>query len=150
MRASVEPCVRSPHLPTTEGCLYVPSDVRDRLLAWAQTSPVLGNLGIARTIDWLSAKYWWPILGHPDLRRYLLHLRTEQDTFPVANSTRCQFHNNPCPFSPWTLSQTSLSEGHTTILVVGDQFSKACRLIPPTGLHTALTAEALFSHIFWH
>ena len=43
------------------------------------------------------------------------------------------------------------SQGSTTILVVVDRFSKSCRLIPLPGLPTALqTAEALFTHVFWH
>ncbi len=41
------------------------------------------------------------------------------------------------------------SNGYTTILVIIDRFSKACRLIPLKGLPTAIeTAQALFHHVF--
>ncbi|KAI2649034.1 Retrotransposon-derived protein PEG10 [Labeo rohita] len=41
------------------------------------------------------------------------------------------------------------SNGYTTILVIIDRFSKACRLIPLKGLPTSMdTAQALFHHVF--
>ncbi|KAK3556146.1 hypothetical protein QTP70_005632 [Hemibagrus guttatus] len=41
------------------------------------------------------------------------------------------------------------SEGHTTVLVVVNHFSKGCKLIPLKGLPSAMqTAEALFLHVF--
>ena len=43
------------------------------------------------------------------------------------------------------------SQGNTIILVIVDQFSKACRLLPLPRLPLAMqTAEALFAHIFRH
>lgn len=41
------------------------------------------------------------------------------------------------------------SDGYTCVLVVVNQFSKACHLIPLRGLPTAMeTAEMLFNHVF--
>ena len=55
------------------------------------------------------------------------------------------------PLSMAFVTDLPPSEGHTTILVVVDRFSKACCLIPLPGLPTAMqTAAALFSHIFRH
>ena len=43
------------------------------------------------------------------------------------------------------------SQGNTTVLVVVDQFSKSCHLLPLPGLPTDLqTAEALFTQVFRH
>ncbi len=61
----------------------------------------------------------------------------------------------PIPRRPWShlgidfATDLPSSNGFTTILVVIDRFSKACKLIPLRGLPTALeTAEALFQHVF--
>ncbi|KAK6329290.1 hypothetical protein J4Q44_G00012680 [Coregonus suidteri] len=63
----------------------------------------------------------------------------------------------PVPQRPWShlsvdfVTDLPPSQGNTTILVVVDRFSKACRLIPMPGLPTALqTADALFTHVFRH
>ncbi|KAL6479465.1 hypothetical protein MHYP_G00128980 [Metynnis hypsauchen] len=47
------------------------------------------------------------------------------------------------------LTDLPSSQGFTTILVIIDRFSKACKLIPFSSIPTAfLTAEALFTHVF--
>ena len=67
-------------------------------------------------------------------------------TCPEVNYTPYPFHNDPQP-----VDRSHPSQGNTTILVVVDCFSKSCRLLPLPGLPTALqTAEALFTHVFWH
>ncbi len=61
----------------------------------------------------------------------------------------------PIPQRPWShlavdfVTDLPSSNGYTTILVIIDRFSKACRLIPLKGLPTAIeTAQALFHHVF--
>ncbi|XP_029574582.1 uncharacterized protein LOC115165534 [Salmo trutta] len=44
-------------------CIYLPSDVRDRLLTWAHTATLSGHSGIAGTIDSLSGTGGPPWLG---------------------------------------------------------------------------------------
>ncbi|KAL0187826.1 hypothetical protein M9458_014925, partial [Cirrhinus mrigala] len=58
----------------------------------------------------------------------------------------------PLPHRPWShlgvdfVTDLPASKGYTTILVLVDHFSKACKLIP-----TALEmAEALFQHVFFN
>ncbi|KAK3553382.1 hypothetical protein QTP70_003555 [Hemibagrus guttatus] len=61
----------------------------------------------------------------------------------------------PIPQGPWShlsidfVTDLPPSNGFTTILVIIDRFSKACRLIPLKGLPTAMeTAQSLFHHVF--
>uniref|UniRef100_W5LUZ2 Integrase catalytic domain-containing protein n=1 Tax=Astyanax mexicanus TaxID=7994 RepID=W5LUZ2_ASTMX len=61
----------------------------------------------------------------------------------------------PIPHRPWShlsidyITDLPPSQGFTTILVIIDRFSKACKLIPFSSIPTAfLTAEALFTHVF--
>ncbi|KAJ7997424.1 hypothetical protein DPEC_G00228830 [Dallia pectoralis] len=103
-------------------------DVRDRLICWAHTSVSSGHPGIGRTVRCLTNKYWWPGLAK-DVRLY------------VSSCSVCAQCKAP----------RHLPAGHTTVLVVVDRFSKACRFLPLGGLPTALqTAEALFTHVFRH
>nr|XP_029532047.1 uncharacterized protein LOC115139013 [Oncorhynchus nerka] len=84
----------------------------------------------------------------------MLHLRREQDTEmpplwqtpPAAGSP-----TNLVPSLRGLCHRPSPLGGHTTILVVVDRFSKACRLIPLPILPTDMqTVEDLFSHVFRH
>ncbi|KAK3535142.1 hypothetical protein QTP70_004797 [Hemibagrus guttatus] len=61
----------------------------------------------------------------------------------------------PVPRHPWShisidfLTDLPNSGGFTAVMVVIDQFSKACKLVPMKRLPTALqTADALFQHVF--
>ncbi len=61
------------------------------------------------------------------------------------------------PRRPWShfgidfVTDLPNSEGNTCVFVAVDRFSKACKLVPLTGLPTALeTAEILFTHVFWN
>ncbi len=61
----------------------------------------------------------------------------------------------PIPQRPWShlsrdfVTVLSLSNGFTTVQIIIDRFSKACRLIPLKSLPTAMeTAQALFHYVF--
>ena len=62
VNADIERAVHAEPTPTQcpVGRKYVPSDVRDRLICWAHTSPSSGHPGIDQTVRCLSGKYWWP------------------------------------------------------------------------------------------
>ncbi|XP_070301922.1 EGF domain-specific O-linked N-acetylglucosamine transferase-like [Salvelinus sp. IW2-2015] len=70
--ADIERASRSEPIPPDcpAGRMYVPFDVRDRLICWAHTSPSSGHPGIGRTVRCLSGKYWWPTLAK-DVRVYV-------------------------------------------------------------------------------
>lgn len=96
------------HCP--EGRIYVPSDVRDRLLTWAHTAPVSGHLVklVLLTISPPSTggPPWPGTSRFTSLPDPPAHRARHLNTSPMANSTRCRFHNDPGPISSWTLSQT--------------------------------------------
>ncbi|KAJ8002314.1 hypothetical protein DPEC_G00178590 [Dallia pectoralis] len=113
----------------------VPRGARVRAAGCSRPSHLLGHTsvssghpGIGRTVRCLTNKYWWPGLAK-DVRLY------------VSSCSVCAQCKVP----------RHLPAGHTTVLVVVDRFSKACRFLPLRGLPTALqTAEALFTHVFRH
>ncbi|KAK3543934.1 hypothetical protein QTP70_031846 [Hemibagrus guttatus] len=58
-------------------------------------------------------------------------------------------HTSLCSGHSGFVTDLPPSNGFTTILVIIDRFSKACRLIPLKGLPTAMeTAQSLFHHVF--
>jgi hypothetical protein len=133
-----------------------PYTVRDRLIYWAHTSPSSGHPGIGRTVRCLSGKYWWPTLAKVE-RVYVSSWSVCAQCKTPRHLPRGKLHPLPIPQQPWsTLSINFLtdfppSQGNTMILVVVDRLSKSCRLLPLTGLPTALqTAEALLTHVFRH
>ncbi|KAK6303564.1 hypothetical protein J4Q44_G00260180 [Coregonus suidteri] len=138
------------------GRTYVPLEVRDRLIYWAHTSPSSGHPGIGRTVHCLSTKYWWPMLAR-DVRVYVSSCSVCAQCKAPRHLPRGKLQPLPVPQRPWShlsvdfVTDLPPSQGNTTILVVVDRFSKACRLLPMPGLPTALqTAEALFTHVFRH
>ncbi len=63
----------------------------------------------------------------------------------------------PIPHRPWShigidfVTDLPNSDGNTCVFVTVDHFSKACKLVPLSGLPTALEmAEILFNHVFWN
>ncbi len=86
-----------------------------------------------------------PILHHPDPD---LELILEVDASSTGNGVLLSQR-------PWShiaidfVKDVPASQGHTTILMVIDRFSKACRLIPLPKIPTALeTAEVLCNYVF--
>uniref|UniRef100_A0AAY5KNP0 Gypsy retrotransposon integrase-like protein 1 n=1 Tax=Esox lucius TaxID=8010 RepID=A0AAY5KNP0_ESOLU len=146
-----------PSPPTCpEGRTYVPASVRDRLIYWAHTSASSGHPGIGPTVRALAGKYWWPTLAK-DVRVYVSSCSVCAQSKAPRHLPVGKLHPLPIPQRPWShlsvdfLTDLPPSQGHTTILVVVDRFSKSCRLLPLPGLPTALqTAEALVTHVFRH
>lgn len=133
---------------------YVPQSFRNPLLTAAHSVPGTGHPGISGTLTLLREKYWWPGMTR-DVRQF------------VCSCADCAMAKSPrhlpagkllplaLPHRPWShlgidyATDLPPSKGYTSILVVVDRFSKACKLIPMKGIPTASeTAEAFFTHVF--
>ncbi|KAL0165899.1 hypothetical protein M9458_037743, partial [Cirrhinus mrigala] len=139
-----------------EGKQYIPSSLRHCLLDSVHTSPGSGHPGGKRTLSLLRNHYWWPQMTR-DVYRYIRGCVV----CAINNTSRRLPEGKLVPLSipqrPWShigidfATDLPKSDGFTTILVVIDHFSKACKLIPLPGLPTAMnTAQLLFSQIFRH
>ncbi|KAK3548165.1 hypothetical protein QTP70_004859 [Hemibagrus guttatus] len=128
--------------------LYVPALLRLRVLQWVHDSPSNGHPGIRRTAQLTQHRFWWPSLSHD-----------ATDFVKAQSCTSCQLPEGllkPLPIlqRPWShiavdfLTELPDSRGFTTVLVIADQFSKACKLIPLKGLPTAReTTLAFFQQV---
>ncbi len=137
-----------------EGKSFVPTALRLALLDSVHSSPGSGHPGNQRTLSLLRNKYWWPNMAR-DVARYIKGCSVCAIASTPRRLPEGKLVPLPIPHRPWShlgidfATDLPSSNGFTTILVVIDRFSKACKLIPLRGLPTALeTAEALFQLVF--
>lgn len=135
-------------------CLFVPSIVRSQVLQWGHSSRLTCHPGAARTLDFLQRKFWWPTIKE-DTQAFVAACPTCNQGKVPHQTPQGLLHPLPIPQWPWShLSMDFItglppSQGNTTILVIVDRFSKACRFIPLPNLPSAKeTAEIVVEHVF--
>ncbi|KAK3556384.1 hypothetical protein QTP70_008001 [Hemibagrus guttatus] len=144
--------------PTPTGCPptkhYVPSNLRIRVMQWVHTSLCSGHPGILRTLRLTQNSFWWPSMVK-DVATYVKSCSICAQSKTPKELPSGLLQPLPIPQRPWShlsidfVTDLPPSNGFTTILVIIDIFSKACRLIPLKGLPTAMeTAQSLFHHVF--
>ncbi|KAK3535399.1 hypothetical protein QTP70_012828 [Hemibagrus guttatus] len=144
--------------PTPPGCPpnkhSVPSNLRIRVMQWVHTSLCSGHPGISRILHLTQNSFWWPSMVK-DVANYVKSCSVCAQSKTPKELPSGLLQPLPIPQRPWShlsidfVMDLPPSNGFTTILVIIDRFSKACRLIPLKGLPTAMeTAQSLFHHVF--
>ncbi len=140
---------RMPTQPT-----ICPQALRDRTLQWVHTSLGSGHPGIHRTNTLVRNAFWWPTMNR-DITNFVKSCTTCAQSKTPRELPASLLQPLPIPHRPWShlsinfITDLPTSNGFTTILVIIDRFSKACRLVPLKGLPTAMeTALELFQHVF--
>ncbi|KAI5086375.1 hypothetical protein C0J45_23376, partial [Silurus meridionalis] len=144
--------------PTPAGCpegrLYVPDQLRSRVLQWCHCSRLFCHPGTPRTLALLRQRFWWPTIRE-DICQFVA-------ACPVCaqhKSSRCPpaglLRPLPVPHRPWShialdfVTGLPPSAGHTAILSVTYRFSKMAHFIPLPKLPSAKeTAQLLLQHVF--
>ena len=134
--------------------LFVPTTVRSQVLQWGHSSRLTCHPGVTLTLDFLQRRFWWPSLKE-ETRSFVAACPTCNQGKVPHRPPQGLLLPLPIPRRPWShLSMdfvTGLppSQGHTTILVVVDRFSKACRCIPLPKLPSAKeNAGKVIEHVF--
>ncbi|KAK3552186.1 hypothetical protein QTP86_005112 [Hemibagrus guttatus] len=98
--------------------------------------------------------FWWPSQSH-DVTDFVRAYTVCAQSRTSRQLPEGLLKPLPIPRRPWShiavdfLTDLPDSSGFTTVLVITDRFSKACKLIPLNGLPTAWeTAITLFQHVF--
>ncbi|KAK3571296.1 hypothetical protein QTP86_005932 [Hemibagrus guttatus] len=144
--------------PTPPGCPpnkhYVPLNLQVRVMQWVHTSLCSGHPGISRTHHLTQNSFWWPSIVK-DVANYVKSCSVCAQSKTPKELLFGLLQPLPIPQRPWShlsidfITDLPPSNGFTTILVIIDRSSKACRLIPLKGLPTVMeTAESLFHHVF--
>uniref|UniRef100_A0A8C7X743 Gypsy retrotransposon integrase-like protein 1 n=1 Tax=Oryzias sinensis TaxID=183150 RepID=A0A8C7X743_9TELE len=144
------------HPDPPAGTLYVPSSLRSEAITWAHASRIACHGGVARTLNLLRRRFFWPSMGK-DVKEYVAACST---------CARSKSSNSPpsgllqplsTPSRPWShiavdfVTGLPLSQGNTVILTVIDRFTKFVHFIPLPQLPSASeTAEVLVQNVFRH
>lgn len=144
--------------PTPQACpenkIFVPTLLRDKLIAEVHTHPSSGHPGGTATVQPIQSRYWWPSINK-DVINFLNKCAPCQMAKHSRHRPAGLLQPLEIPRRPWShiaidfVTDLPQSQGNTTILTVVDRFSKACRLIAMPKLPTALeTAELLCAYVF--
>ena len=134
-------------------CLFVPSELRAKVLDWGHTHKLSGHPGAARTEEFLRRRFWWPGLS-ADTRAFVaacdVCARGKNSHRPPAGL----LHPLEIPSRPWShiamdfVTGLPLSNGHSVILTIVDRFSKAVHYVPLAKLPSSSElAELLALHV---
>jgi hypothetical protein len=81
--------------------LFVPDDVRSRVLLWGHSSKLTCHPGITRTLDFIRRRFWWPSMD-ADVRAFVAACatcaRNKTSTRPRSGLLRPL----PIPNRPWS------------------------------------------------
>ncbi|KAK3524938.1 hypothetical protein QTP86_011483 [Hemibagrus guttatus] len=138
--------------PSTK--VYVPLQFRQQVLQWVHEAPCYGHPGILRSTQLTLHRFWWPSL-RTDVERFVRSCSNCVQSRVSHQLPEGLREPLPTPKRPWShlsvdfLTDLPNSGGFTTVMVMVDRFSKACKLIPLKGSPTPMqTVEAMFQHVF--
>ncbi|KAK3560567.1 hypothetical protein QTP86_010901 [Hemibagrus guttatus] len=121
---------------------------------WVHESLSMGHPGVHRSSQLLHCRFWWATLKR-DVKNFVKSCPTCTQTRGSHQIPEGLLEPLPVPQQPWSHISTDFltalprSWGFTTVMVIVDRFSKACKLVPMKGLPTALqTADALLQDVF--
>uniref|UniRef100_A0A8C7Y9I5 Gypsy retrotransposon integrase-like protein 1 n=1 Tax=Oryzias sinensis TaxID=183150 RepID=A0A8C7Y9I5_9TELE len=132
---------QSPSACPTE-CLYVPDDLRARVMQWFHSSRMFCHPGQRRTYSVIRQRFWWPSMRE-DINEYVSACPECAQVKTTSSPPAGLLQPLPVPRRPW--SHISLdfvtglppSDGMTVILTVVDRFSKMVHFIALPKLPTA-------------
>ncbi len=114
---------------------FLPQGLSLWVMQWVHTSLSSGHPGIARTLRLLQNSFWWPLMTK-DVVTYVKSGQTCTQSKTPKELPSGLLQPLPIPQRPWShlsidfVTDLPLSNGFTTVIVIIDCFSKACRLIP--------------------
>uniref|UniRef100_A0A8C6NUN6 Gypsy retrotransposon integrase-like protein 1 n=1 Tax=Nothobranchius furzeri TaxID=105023 RepID=A0A8C6NUN6_NOTFU len=134
--------------------LFVPQELRGKVIHWAHTGRFSIHPGVGRTVALIRRSFWWSSL-YRDVKESgsACHACAQQKG--TNQSPAGLLSPLPVPSRPWShialdfVCGLPLSHGFSVILTIVDRFSKACHLVPLKALpSSAVTAQLLIKHIF--
>jgi transposase InsO family protein len=130
----------------------VPPDLRYALFHAAHATRFAGHVGVDKTMDRLSRRYWWPKM-HETVASWVAECELCQAAkSPRRFRTREPLRPLPCPTAPnWRVHMDLFgplkrsAQGNQYILVCTDAFSKLTELVPLPNKEAETVALAFFN-----
>ena len=138
------------------GKVYIPKNeqLRRKIVALYHDSEIAGHPGRWKTMELVTRNYWWPNMAR-FIATYIQGCDkcNRSKTFPNAPAGKLM--PNPIPKEPWTdisvdlIVKLPFSQGHDSILVVVDRYSKMIHLVPCSETLSSLGLAALYRDHIW-
>lgn len=133
----------------------VPKGLRPKIIHDHHDPPTCGHLGIYKTINRISDKYYWPSMK-ADVARYIARCTVCLETKPLQKKAAgLLLSRTPTLTKPWQLLSIDVvgplprsSSGHSYILSVSDCFSKFCLLFPMRNMLATTIVKRLEEDVF--
>lgn len=137
--------------------LYVPEGLRERILFEAHDPPVMGHLGMDKTLERVSRRFYWPRLEQ-SVREYVKSCEACQRNKASNQPPAGLLQPLPIPSRRWesvsmdfVMPLPTTKAGHDGMFVVVDRLSKRIHISPCSVNITAPeTARLFFDSIFRH
>ena len=137
-----------------DNLIYVPKNIRIRVLEIHHDSITAGHFGVNKTIELISRNFWWPKL-HRDVKKFV-------KSCEICSKSKIPRHKPYGLLSPlstpnraWSdismdfIVDLPKSKDMTTIMVVVDRLTKMAHFIPFRCLPTAsIAADSFINNIF--
>ena len=124
------------------GSAYVPNDpaVRQEIMKMNHDDPYGGHFGVARTMELIRRKYYWPSVGR-DIKKYVSTCDVCQRMKAPRHKPYGKLQPLPVPTHPWMSmfmdmivelppSADADSKAYNAILVTIDRFTKMAKYFP--------------------
>ena len=134
--------------------IYVPLEMRTRILWLCHDSQTAGHPGITKTLERLTSSYWWPMIMHNG-KEYVESCIECQQHKPSRQKPLGLLKPLLVPEKPWQhvsadfIVQLPNSNGYDAILVIVDRFTKMAIFIPCTVNITSSGFAELFKEFVY-
>jgi hypothetical protein len=114
--------------------IYVPYSLHLDVLRMYHDDPLTGHFGIAKTLELLSRNYWFPFMSS-FVEKYMSTCDTCSRGKPSRHLKHRELMPLPVPPAPWKgiacdfVTDLSVSNGHDSLLVFVNYFTKMCHVI---------------------
>lgn len=129
--------------------IFVPEDVRVRVLTLLHDHPLAGHFGVRKTLELVQRTFWWPNLKD-FCEKYVSSCPICIQNKSSRNRAWGLLKPLPVPDRPWKMISMDFivelpcSEGCSAIFVVVDRLTKMAHFLPLRGTPSAIETARIF------
>jgi len=134
--------------------IYVPLNLRTRILESHHDSITAGHFGVRKTLDLINRNFWWPNLRN-DVKKFIKSCETCCKAKVPRHKPYGLLSPLSTPNRPWSdismdfIVELPKSKDMTTVMTVVDRLTKMAHFIPLRCLPTAsIAADSFICNIF--
>lgn len=135
--------------------VWIPEDIRVKLLCEVHDQPAMGHPGIGKMIRIIKRQFYWPRMDKT-ITQYVKNCHICKRSKPTRDAYNGLLQPIPIGSQPWQdisldfITGLPLCEGNNAILVVACRLTKERHFIPCFAGQEGTTAEATAQLLLWH